>query len=495
MTPLLNSVAWSVISDFVQHSPRWAFTLIVGLPLLILVLTEFLTRLRRSGHPLCKSLGQVRNLVLPAAGLWIFLSQVVGLPDDNMMVRLCQTTVWLTGLIALLRLINDAFFESDVVDATWRANVPSLFRDLVRVFLAAVGAAIIYSQVWGQSLEGAVAALGVTSIVIGLALQEPLSNIVSGVMLMFERPIKLSDWVSVDGTTGKVVEINWRSVHIATPTTGVRIIPNSQLYKGSFNNLSRPTRIRTELVELGFSYNDPPNKVKEMLYRILSETPGVLDDPAPAVRTVNYADFAIIYRVIFSVASSEQLPVVRDDFMSRIWYAIRRDGISIPFPTQTEIQVLQSEVDKAAATDPVVLLSQFNLFKTLGEPPRDEQLEAGLKVRDFGAGETVVAEGQRIEGLHVVVRGEAHLTVKDARGLPLEVARVGRGEFFGEGSVLAELPSEVTVQAASDLQLVVANPSAMYRLIGRSPALSRQLGHVMESRRKAAFSARRVGIR
>ena len=91
--------------------------------------------------------------------------------------------------------------------------------------------------------------------------------------------------------------------------------------------------------------------------------------------------------------------------------------------------------------------------------------------------------------------GEARLTVRDARGYPLEVARVGRGEFFGEGSVLAELPSEVTVTATSDLQLVVASPSAMYRLIGRSPALSRQLGHVMDSRRKAALSARRVASR
>ncbi|MFN7770717.1 MAG: mechanosensitive ion channel domain-containing protein [Planctomycetaceae bacterium] len=491
----MGSIAWTVLSDFVQHSPRWAFTLIVGLPLLVLVMTEVITRLRRRAHPLARGLALIRNLVIPSAALWIFLSQVAGHADDHLLVRLSQTLAWLTGLIAVLRIVNDLLFESDAVSATWRANVPSLFRDLVRVFLVAIGAAIIYSQVWGQSIEGAVTALGVTSIVIGLALQEPLSNIVSGVMLMFERPINLGDWVSADGVTGKVQEINWRSIHIAVPTQGLRIIPNSQLYKGSFNNLSRPDRIRTEAIELGFSYNDPPNKVKEMLLRLLRETPGVLDDPAPAVRTVNYADFAILYRVIFSVASSEQLPVVRDDFMSRIWYAIRREGISIPFPTQTEITQSQQEVDQASTPDPVALLSQFTPFKSVGEAPRDEQLEAGLRVRDFGTDELVVREGERIDGLHVVVRGEARLTVKDARGYPLEVARVGRGEFFGEGSVLAELPSEVTVTATSDLQLVVASPSAMYRLIGRSPALSRQLGHVMDSRRKAALSARRVASR
>ncbi|MCY2967382.1 MAG: mechanosensitive ion channel family protein, partial [Planctomycetota bacterium] len=390
-----------------------------------------------------------------------------------------------------LTFVNDYYFGA-ASETSWRARIPSLFRDLLRVGLVAIGAAIIYSLVWGQSLEGAVAALGVTSIVIGLALQEPLSNIVSGLMLMFERPVSLGDWVSVDGTMGKVVEINWRSVHIATPMAGLRIIPNSQLYKGSFNNLSRPTRMRKEMIELGFSYNNAPNHVKRVLLELLADTPGVLTEPKPAVHTVNYADSAIVYRVIFSVQDTEHLPGVRDDFMSRVWYAVKREGIGIPVPTGTQIQVSQRELDQASAESPVEHLTQFPAFKTLLEPPRDEQIEAGLRIHDFGAREVVVREGERIEGLHVIIHGEAVLSVRGGDGLPMEVARVGRGEFFGEGSVVAELPSEVTVTAVHDLRLVVASPAVMYRLIGRTPALSRQLGSLMESRRKAAAAARRV---
>ena len=83
---------------------------------------------------------------------------------------------------------------------------------------------VIYSNVWGREVQGALTALGVGSVVIGLALQEPLGNIVSGLMLLFERPLKVGDWVSAEGVTGKVIEINWRSVHILTPTRELRIV-------------------------------------------------------------------------------------------------------------------------------------------------------------------------------------------------------------------------------------------------------------------------------
>jgi len=492
MPDTLSRIA-DILRDQWLTNPAFQYTLLVtlGLPLVVLILTEIHTRMRSGGHPLAGSLALVRSLLLPAIALYLFLGKVSGMAPDHWGVRLAETAAWLSGLYVVLTLINDLLFSA-ANEASWRSRVPSLSRDLIRAGLVTIGAPIVYSQVWAQPLEGAVTALGVGSIVIGLALQEPLGNIVSGLMLMFERPIKLGDFVSIDDNTGYVVEINWRSVHVQTPVNGVRVIPNSQLYKGSFNNLSRPSRMRTELIELGFSYDDPPNRVKEMLLGLLADTPGILKDPAPVVRTVNYADFAIIYRVIFSVGTSEELPSVRDAFMSKIWYAIRRHGITIPFPTATEIQVDQQTLSEQGAQRPLEALAELPALKSLLDSPRDEQLEAGLQQRSFGKGEIITREGQRIDGLHVVVRGTALLTVRNHEGQAMEIARVTRGEYFGEGSVLAELPSEVTVIAAEDLELVVVSPPAMFRLMGRAPALSRQLGNLMETRRKTVLAARQL---
>jgi glyoxylate reductase len=88
----------------------------------------------------------------------------------------------------------------------------------------------------------------------------------------------VGDWIQVGDVRGRVIEINWRAVHIETPTRELQVIPNVELYKGTFANLSRPTPLRTEVIEMGFSYDDAPNRVKEVMLDLLRTTPGVLTE-------------------------------------------------------------------------------------------------------------------------------------------------------------------------------------------------------------------------
>ena len=90
---------------------------------------------------------------------------------------------------------------------SWRSRAPKLFQDLIRLLLVVIGAAIVLSVVWRQDLGGLIAALGVGSIVLGLALQETLGNLMSGIALFFERPFSVGDWISVGGKSGQVVQI------------------------------------------------------------------------------------------------------------------------------------------------------------------------------------------------------------------------------------------------------------------------------------------------
>ncbi|NBQ89719.1 MAG: mechanosensitive ion channel family protein, partial [Betaproteobacteria bacterium] len=316
-TPTLDALA-------VPLPNLWpALLLALGFPLVMLVLSEAISAQAGRRPRVARVLRSLRGLVAPALAADIFVRFVLDWPADSTGVQLVATVFWLTLLYALLGLLNEILFASAAEDS-WQSRVPTLFTDLLRIVLVAIGAMVIYSQVWGQEIEGALTALGLGSVVIGLALQEPLGNLVSGLMLMFERPLQVGDWVNVNDVTGKVIEINWRSVHIQTPTRELRIVPNVELYKGAFSNLSRPTDVRTETFEIGLSYDDPPNRVKTVLTELLLSTPGVLGEPGPLVRTVNYADFSVIYRVIFSVARQEELHAVRDAIMTRLWYVIRR---------------------------------------------------------------------------------------------------------------------------------------------------------------------------
>ena len=157
---------------------------------------------------------------------------------------------------------------------SWQQRVPRLLRDLVRTLLVAIAAALAYSFIWDREIQGALAALGVTSIVVGLALQEPLGNLFSGLMLLMERPFEIGDTIEVGSVSGKVKEINWRSAHIEALGGMIQVVPNSTLNKETISNYSRPLPVRMEMLELAFSADDPPNKVRRALLEVAEDDQG-----------------------------------------------------------------------------------------------------------------------------------------------------------------------------------------------------------------------------
>ena len=463
-----------------------AVFLAVGFPVALLVLNESLAFCRRRGLAVERTVRNLRNLVVPAAALLVFVRFVLEWPQNSTASRLVESAFWLLLLYTLLGVVNDLVFgRGGPVEGrpSWTDKVPKLFRDLVRALLVAIGAMVIYSQVWGHEVSAALTALGLGSIVIGLALQEPLGNIVSGLMLLSERPLNVGDWIQVGEVRGRVIEINWRAVHIETPTRELQVIPNVELYKGTFANLSRPTPLRTEMVEMGFSYDDPPNRVKDVMLEMLRTTPGVLADPPPLVRTIAYADFSINYRLIFSVESQAVLPEVRDEVMSRLWYVIKRENITIPFPTAYEYGPGENP-SKPTPTVAELLSAHARFLPALqdGAPP---------SIVDFGAGETVQGPDRPLEGFALVTGGRARLLAKDLAGQSVQIGEIGPGECFGDRLTAGGGSENITIVADNDLQVVVFADDAMDKLLNKSPSLAAEIGDAIESRRQAAQAVRR----
>jgi small-conductance mechanosensitive channel/CRP-like cAMP-binding protein len=485
-----------------------AAALVVGFPLAILLLTEFINSGQRRGRAITPTLRVLRNLVLPALAAMLFVTEVWQLPTTDTTARLVQTGFWLCLLYALLTFINDGIF-GHTEPGSWQERVPTLFRDLAKAALVAVGAAIIYSQVWQRELGGALTALGLGSIVIGLALQEPLGNIVSGLMLLFERPLNIGDWVVADGTTGKVIEINWRSVHVETLLHEMRIIPNVSLYKQSFSNLSRPTHDRTDTYDVGFSYDHPPNQVKGAMLELLQSTPGVLRAPPPEVHTLNYGDFSITYRLYFTVSRHEELLPVRDAILSRIWYVARRHGLQIPFPIQMEYR--PSESPSAPPVTAGELLEQFPRYRHVragmadnadGSPhgPAHEVPDAAggddgqateARVVCFAAGEEMLAFGAAEQAFALVVAGRAEMHALDADGQEQQVALLGPGDFYGDATVSTGHRSEFRVVATTDVTVVCFDAMLMADRLQHSSGLAAEIGDAIDSRRRAAQQLRR----
>ncbi|MFO0890791.1 MAG: mechanosensitive ion channel family protein [Isosphaeraceae bacterium] len=468
----------------------WGMALIVAFPLLTVVLSELIGRLRRAGQPIVKTLGILRNLLLPTLLIWLLLARVIELEPSSLAMKIASTVVWIFLIHAGLSLIRDVVFESAAA-GTWQARVPKLMLDLARTVLVLIGGAIVLSTVWEADLASLATALGVGSIVIGLALQEPMGNLFAGMALLLERPLSEGDWITVEGTTGKVIEINWRSVHILTTGREVRIVPNSSLYKGSFSNLSRPDNRRTDAISIGFSYDDPPNKVKQVMLETLAGTPGVMDDPAPQVFTDAYGDSAIQYKLRFTVAHQDRLEETRAELLTRVWYAADRHGLTIPYPTSAQIELTREDLEARRRIDPGAMLRRFPQFAGAAEGEAAGLLARGTP-RHYARGEHVVLIGQSLAGLYLILDGQASLSVRDRSGVDQEICRLGAGEYFGEQSMLRSHTSDVTVAAIEDLHVLILDVGLLEELVDKMPRLAREIGNLMDLRRKAAISVRKA---
>ena len=481
-----------------------AAILAVGFPLSLLIVTEMLNSSARRGGMLAPTLRVVRNLVLPALAAMLFVTEVWQVAPDQTASRVVRTLFWVSLLVCLLTLTNDALFGGRH-QASMRERVPKLFRDLARVTLVAIGAALIYQHVWQQEIGGALTALGLGSIVIGLALQEPLGNIVSGLMLLLERPLAIGDWIIADGTTGKVIEINWRSVHIESILHEMRIIPNVVLYKTSFSNLSRPTASRTDTYDIGFSYDHPPNVVKEAMLGILRTTPGVITDPAPEVHTLNYGDFSISYRMYFTVARQEDVLPVRDAILSRIWYVARRESLQIPFPIQMEY----SPSESPSLPQPTVeeLLDRFPRYRhvrdaMLKSPPGQPAgaIVAGqpapsvARIVTYAAGEVIQARGAAVDRFGLIAEGSVDLLALDSEGAEIVVASLGPGDFHGDATASAGRPSDFRVVARTDVVEVSIDSRTVAEWLQGSSGLAAEIGDAYVQRRKEAQRHRQRAV-
>ncbi|MGB7564050.1 MAG: mechanosensitive ion channel domain-containing protein, partial [Prochlorococcaceae cyanobacterium] len=251
----------------------WGISLAIGFPLLTIVLGEVIHRLKRRGLAIASTVRLVRDVLLPILVLLVFLQHLLMVDPGSRLFRTVETVFWVCVIHAALSLLNVILFEQAEAD-TWRSRVPKLLIDLARLFLILLGTAFVLATVWNADLAGLVTALGVSSIVIGLALQDTLGSVMSGIALLFERPFTVGDWLEVGGVVGQVIDINWRAVRLLTLEQEMVVIPHKLISSEIIRNFTKPNPIHAERIQIGFSYNDPPNLARQVLKSTALETKG-----------------------------------------------------------------------------------------------------------------------------------------------------------------------------------------------------------------------------
>jgi small-conductance mechanosensitive channel/CRP-like cAMP-binding protein len=481
----------SVGTALAHVNPALVLALVLGFPLLMLLLGELLRWLQLHQPPLAAPLAILRNWTLPALALYLLLVDLLARPRTAVGVRIAETLVWITLIVAALTLLKVVLFEG-APQGSWQAKVPKLFRDLASFLLVLIGSAIVLSSVWGADLGGFLTALGVGSLVLGLALQDSLGNIFSGVALLFEQPIAMGDWIQIGESIGKVVEVNWRAVHLQTNDDDLLVIPNAELSKGQFTNFSRPSPLHRVQIPIAFSYDDPPNRVRQLLIGAALEIPGVLSQPAPNVVVDSYGDFAINYMIQLYAPEYMIGEEIRDEMSCRIWYLASRHQLTMPYPIEQQMAYTPTLISGEKRREACLrLLRSTPGFAGLPAETLQQLLKES-PMRCYSTNELVLHRHMPLDGLYLILAGEAELLISDDKGRECSLGVLLRGECFGEkSSLLHGRVSDTMVRAGDDLDVLVIGVERLQELLLLSPRLAADLSEVIEIRHRALEAALR----
>lgn len=185
----------------------------------------------------------------------------------------------------------------------------------------------------GIQLNSLLVAFGAVGIGIGLGLQKIAENFISGMILLFARPVKVGDRVRLDDVEGTIIEIQGRVTLVRDNNNVVYLVPNATLVSDLVVNLTHNDRVVRYVFDVGVSYNADPKTVKELLLTVASEHPALLSDPPPDVLFVGFGDSSINFKLRGYCKEMVEVPdQLKSEINFAIWYALEDAGIEIPFP-------------------------------------------------------------------------------------------------------------------------------------------------------------------
>jgi len=254
-----------------------------------------------------------------------------------------QVSVTLGSILLFFFSIYVAFWVARTVRVVLRDEVlPKM--DLPR----GVGNSVSSLSYYGLVLAGLMVALaaagfetsqfaivfGALGIGIGLGLQGVVNNFVSGLILMFERPIQPGDVVEVSGTSGKVREIGMRATTLTTFEGADVVVPNGTLLSEKLINWTLSDMNRRIDVEVGIAYGSDPRRVLELLREVALATPGISPEPAPAIVFKGLGVHSLDFGVRAWTNDFGDWVTIRTEMTARVYEALQREKIEIPFPQQ-----------------------------------------------------------------------------------------------------------------------------------------------------------------
>ncbi len=200
-------------------------------------------------------------------------------------------------------------------------------------YIAILAGVLIAMNILGIDLTSLAVFAGALGVGVGLGLQDIAKNFISGILLLIERPLRSGDWVSIDGSEGRVKSIGMRAITLETFDKQEVSVPNGNAIGNSFVNFTHSNSIVRTILYVGASYTCTPDLVINTIEKVLNNIEGILQDPAYKIVMWEYADSSINYRIQYFIdTDSFDRQDTQTEVLRAIWYAFEENNIEIPFP-------------------------------------------------------------------------------------------------------------------------------------------------------------------
>ena len=417
--------------------------------------------------------------------LLLLESQAAAVPMFGAVIGNLQSLLVMLCLANLVTyLVVDLYFYYRM-----RREVPSFLRDLFTSLVYVLFAMASLRVIFHLDISSILTTTTVLTAAVAFAMQTTIANFFSGFYVQNDRNLRLKTWIAMkeQGVVGEIVNVGFRYTTLRSLDNTQVMVPNNYIMQNLVTNLGYGEgQERTKIaLKVGLGYDFPPEKAKSLLLRLLQQDKDVAKDPPPSVRVRDFADSSIEYDLVYSLNDYRTHLVTRGNLLTRIWYAVTREGHGIPFPHR---EVIMKSAREPFVVDGGTLLAVFRRTEILQSLSEEELLGLSERVpiRVFATGEEVVRQNERGDSLFIVLQGELKVFLDEA-----QVGTLSTGEIFGEMSLLTGERRKATVAASTEVRLVEIRKEEIEPLIRSNAALLDRLSAILASREEANIGHRK----
>jgi len=239
-------------------------------------------------------------------------------------ITLLSALVWLTRRAT--RWLTDSLLASRGFDIGMREALGTVLRYVV----ITLGALVILQSA-GINLTSLNVLVGAIGVGLGFGLQNITSNFFSGLIVLFERPIKIGDRVEINGVVGEVREIAARATTLVTDENVAVVVPNSQFVSERVMNWSRPGKLTAYVLSFYVAHSSDPELVRRVLLAAAGEHPDVLRKPAPEVEFVEVGRTGLRFHLqVWSTEHVKSAGALKSDLNFAVWRQLGAAGVTLP---------------------------------------------------------------------------------------------------------------------------------------------------------------------